>query len=1359
MLEFNPQKLATLRTVLTNFQKRPLNEASAELLSSLGYKSDKTADFGSKPEQFIAAVEEATHSTFNRDKAHVSRWKQCAFLFQLTNDEIPSLAIGQQAFSTDTKLARNLIESFVFLAIELQGESWTRTDLASIVRELNRRFPMPAIVIFKHGDLVSLVVIDRRANLKDAAKDVIDSRITVIKDVLISNPHRAHLDILAGLALENLGEKRRPTNFRELYDAWIVALSIQALNKRFYTELAWWYFWAVKQVSFPQGGGEDESKRNSVAVIRLLTRLIFAWFIKEKRLIPEDLFEQSRLKTLLKSDPSANGEDSTYYLAILQNLFFASLNVEMGADRKWAADGGGMKGDRLIHSLYRHKEMFRDPDHILKEYFSKIPFLNGGLFECLDRELTERDFQRNPELKSLAVKEGNGYVLRVDGFSRRKDAQPIVPNKIFFGGEAQVDLNADLGTKGKRVDVPGLVDIFGRYKFTVDENTPVEEEVALDPELLGKVFENLLASYNEDTQATARKQSGSFYTPREVVDYMVDEALIAYFERLFYPSHSVKWSEGTSNRRINEILDLGIGPGELDLGAITSKAQIQHTPSSLKGKGSGVSGTEGKLRNLLSYADTPHEFAEAEVKILIAAIEQLKILDPACGSGAFPMGILNKLVQVLRKLDPDNALWTAQNLAPLQAQLAEAKKIPDPSLRDTKIEEAESALEKSKRDFANAKHADYTRKLYLIEKCIHGVDIQPIAVQIAKLRFFIALVVSQEVDKSKDNWGITALPNLETKIVAADSLTPIREVKSGMTENYQLGHDAIKAIEADLHDASERYFSARTTKTKRKYREIIQNLRDQLASELEQSGFSTAKAQQLVHWNPFDQNAAADFFDPEWMFQMAGGFDVVIGNPPYVRQEEIKHLKDSLKLHYDCYTGTADIYVYFYERSIKLLKPHGAFAFITSNKWYRAKYGEKLRNWMNCNTRLRRIIDFGDEAVFTALAYPTIVIATRRAQAVMTPGQDEDVLALNWTQEHPVEQFPQVFAQAAFPVPQAELSKDSWQLEPQAHRLLIERVIGAGIPLSKFVGTRVYRGITTGLNDAFVIDGATRSRLISECPTSDEIIKPYMRGQDVARWRGTSPDKWIIFTRKGINIRKYPAVLKHLEAFKDELTPKPENWNDKRDGAWPGRKAGSYEWYEIQDNIAYWKEFESAKIVSTKVSIEPTFLLDSDAHFLGNTAYFIPVGENSLFLLALLNSTVSAYYARRCFVGKQNGYYEVQPEGLEAFPIPSATSQQKTLLDAVVNGVLTSSDARFEQLINGLVFELFFPDDLHRANIRLFEDCEKAGIAKLATLKGNAMTDATNDLASRIFANNHPIYSMLFDLQALDVVRIIEGHE
>lgn len=1321
MLEFNPQKLAALRTTLTDFQKHPLSEAGAGLLSSLGYKSDKTADFGSKPEQFIAAVEEATHSTFNRDKAHVSRWKQCAFLFQLTNDEIPSLAMGQQAFSTDTKLARSLIESFVFLAIELQGESWTRTDLAAIARELNRRFPMPAIVIFKHGELLSLVVIDRRANLKDAAKDVIDSRITVIKDVRISNPHRAHLDILAGLAMENLGEKRRPTNFRELYDAWITALSIQALNKRFYTELAYWYFWAVKQVAFPLGGGEDESKRNSVAVIRLLTRLIFAWFIKEKDLIPVDLFDLAQLKTLLKSDPAANGEDSTYYLAILQNLFFASLNVEMGADRKWAADGGGMKGDRLIHSLYRHKEMFRDPDLALKEYFSKIPFLNGGLFECLDRELTERDFQRNPELKTLAVKEGNGYVLRVDGFSRRKDAQPIVPNKIFFGGEAQADLNDDLGTKGKRFDVYGLIDIFGRYKFTVEENTPVEEEVALDPELLGKVFENLLASYNVDTQATARKQSGSFYTPREVVDYMVDEALIAYFER--------------------------------------------HLPES--------ESREGKLRRLLSYSTESNDFSLTETTNLIAAIESLKILDPACGSGAFPMGVLQKLVHVLKKLDPTNELWKAQNRAPLAAQLAEAKKIPDPSLREAKVEEAESALTKFDLDFANAKHADYTRKLYLIEKCIHGVDIQPIAVQIAKLRFFIALVVSQEVDKFKDNWGITALPNLETKIVAADSLTPIREVKSGMTETYQLGHDAIKAIEVDLHDASERYFSARTTKTKRKYREIIQNLRDKLASELEQSGFSTAKAQQLVHWNPFDQNAAADFFDPEWMFQLGQGFDVVIGNPPYVSSGAIKEIKPQLRKSFgDFFDGNADLFTYFYRRGFDLLSPGGVLVYISSNKFMRTGYGAKTRKLLAREGELRAVIDFGELPVFGA-AVDTAIVSVQKHVSNIPRRQSFRAVTIASESEIPLAGT--ILNQRGEDIYAEELSDDAWTFEPKRVRSIFDSMDATGRRLQEVIGRDLYCGIKIGLKEAFVITESTKRDLLTRQPEVEKIIRPWLDGDEMLRWRPAFSGQYLIEIASSANHdwpwsgeaspllaekifqESYPVIFEHFQPYADRLKRRVDQ--------------GKY-WWELR-SCSYWDAFDQPKLIYNETSKNLHAFVDRSGLCLNNTGFLL-IHPELEYLLGVFTSSALDFFYRRTLLAwgdpLNGGRIRFFKEKMLEMPIPWPEKKQRDLVADCVKAiseiyqrtggeVAGTAASRFEQLINGLVFELFFPDDLHRASIRLFDACEKAGIAKLASLKGKALTEAANDLATRIFANDHPIYAMLFDLQGLDVVRIVEGRE
>lgn len=1332
-----------IQQALANLSGASLESGARALLADLGYHSAKTADLGTSPEVFLDNLEafRPEQGAVPRDKVQAAHWRACAFLFQLTNDEIPSLSAGQATLGTDPQVARGQIESFVFVAIHLDGEHWTRTELASITRELNKRFPMPAIMLYRHGGLLSLAVIDRRQHRLDGTRDVLESRITVVKDVRVDNPHRAHIDILASLALQNLGERRRPGNFRELYDAWIETLSTQALNKRFYTELAWWYFWAVKQVAFPIGGGADAEKRHAVAVIRLLTRLIFIWFIKEKGLVPDALFERGALRSLLKTDPADHPEDGNYYLAVLQNLFFATLNVEMGDERRWAQEGAGMKGDRLVHSLYRHKTLFKDPAGAI-EQFARIPFLNGGLFECLDRDITERDFQRQPELRALAVQEGGGWVQRVDGFSRRKDAQPQVPNKLFFGGDANADLNAELGTKGKRVPVQGLLDIFARYKFTVDENTPVEEEVALDPELLGKVFENLLASYNEDTQSTARKLSGSFYTPREVVDYMVDETLVAYFRRTVTaiaeddPAH-----ETALARPVNGVLEMGAGPGELDLPMPEDEALGEPLPER----------AEVKLRQLLSYSEDGNPFDADATTRLIAAIERLKVLDPACGSGAFPMGMLHKLVHVLRKLDPGNALWKAQNRSPLEAQLATARTIPDLALRVAKVEEAEAALAKFDRDFADGRQADYTRKLYLIEKCIHGVDIQPIAVQIAKLRFFIALVVSQRTEPGKPNSGITPLPNLETKIVAADSLMPIDR-----PQQLGLRDPSIDEKERELAEANERYFAARTARTKRKWRERIFELRDELAALLEQDRFlSKGAARQLVHWNPFDQNAAADFFDPEWMFQLADGFDITIGNPPYVRHEDISEQAPLLKPHYESAASRADLYVFFYERAVRLLKPDGAFAFITSNKWYRAKYGEKLREWMNRHTRLRKIIDFGDEAVFDAIAYPTIVIATRRAQPVKAPAAGDEVWALNWAGQAAVTTFPSVFEVESFPVPQAALRKDGWQLEPPVKRRLLDRIRLAGKPLGEYVKGRLYYGIKTGLNEAFVIDGAARERLIAEDPKSSELIKPYLRGRDVKRWKVEWAGLYLIVFPYGFHaqLHRYPAILRHLSQYQADLKKRGQCTSSRS-----GKDEGQHHWLELDNNPRpeYLAAFDKPKIFVPAIEDGVEYAPDLNGYY-GNDKTNIIVTEDWRYVLGVLNSSVSWWLTQQMFSGKQGGFYEFKPMYVSQVPIPAANDKQRRAMNAAVNAVLVSRSPQLEQLINGLAYELFFPDDLYAKNIRLSDACEAAGLERLSGLQGQTLSTAVQALAATIFATSHPIYSMLFDLQALDVVRLIEG--
>jgi adenine-specific DNA-methyltransferase len=618
----------------------------------------------------------------------------------------------------------------------------------------------------------------------------------------VGSPARTTIERLAELAFrwEELETGEPPIT--HVTDKLNRAFDVEAVTKQFYQELANWFFWASDHVIFPMPKdtpNPDAYKAQSL--IRLITRLIFCWFVKQKGLIPADLFDPHRLATLLKNAAHlATSNQSIYYKAILQNLFFATLNQEMDkrAFRKRNKHPGGRDPHHGITNLYRYEDYFTDPRAFL-ELMRTIPFLNGGLFECLDKVYRTEENRPNE---------------RIDGFSDHPKNPLQVPDFLFFSEEREVDLSAAYGeARYRRAKVRGLIHIFNRYNFTITENTPLDQEVALDPELAGKVFENLLAAYNPETATTARKATGSYYTPRPIVDYMVDEALIAYLKtRLPNPF------------------------AQPDL-------------------------HEQRLRHLLAYNDEPHQFSPEEVEGLIVAIDNLKALDPACGSGAFPMGLLHKLVHILSKLDPHNERWK-------QRQIAKASEIPDATVREKVIEDIEKA-------FASGE-LDYGRKLYLIENCIYGVDIQPIAVQIAKMRFFISLIVDQRVDDAKPNRGILSLPNLETKFVAANTLIGIEKPKQMVLRNPQ-----IDAKEAELRRVRERHFAARTPATKAKCREQDAKLRAEISALLQADGFPRETTEKLARWDPYDQNSSADFFDPEWMFGLRDGFDIVIGNPPY----------------------------------------------------------------------------------------------------------------------------------------------------------------------------------------------------------------------------------------------------------------------------------------------------------------------------------------------------------------------------------------------------------------------------------------------------------------------------------------------
>ena len=469
------------------------------------------------------------------------------------------------------------------------------------------------------------------------------------------------------------------------------------------------------------------------------------------------------------------------------------------------------------------------------------------------------------------------------------------------------------------------------YKFTVTENTPLEEDVALDPELLGRVFENLLASYNPETKATARKQTGSFYTPREIVNYMVDESLIAHFKtkllekavgaNVFGTKENVMFPEAASKK------------AQLSLTVPIESAPSKKTEEDI----------ENKLRELVSYSEA-QPFEKKETLILIDAINSMKILDPACGSGAFPMGILHKLVHVLQKLDPKNDEWK-------RIQIEHAKRTPDSTLRNHLIKEIESAFNEDKN------RRDYGRKLYILKNCIYGVDIQPIAIEISKLRFFISLIVDQKANNArKDNFGIIPLPNLENNFVAANTLIALDKPKEAT-----FGDHLLKEKEKELKDIRQQHFDARTYKDKQALRKKDKAKREEIAALLKQFGFPAKTASLVAAWNPYDRLKSSEWFDPEYMFEIHTGFDVVIGNPPYVQLQNIKiepEIVGYYKSKYKSAKYKIDLYHLFIELGINLLTIKGIISYIVPNTFTKNKFADNLRSFIVNNTNIVSVVNF-----------------------------------------------------------------------------------------------------------------------------------------------------------------------------------------------------------------------------------------------------------------------------------------------------------------------------------------------------------------------------------------------------------------
>ncbi|WP_411897395.1 Eco57I restriction-modification methylase domain-containing protein [Elizabethkingia occulta] len=948
------------------------------------------------------------------------------------------------------------------------------------------------------------------------------------------------------------------------------AFSVEKLTKEFYNDLFKWYQWTLTAevgITFPNdtATSDDDRVKLEEQMIRLITRLLFVWFIKQKHLVPDELFKTDKLSEILKDFDPNNTADGSYYNAILQNLFFATLNKAV-IEREFAK----LVDKRDIKTRYRYAEMFTISEEEVLNLFRPIPFLNGGLFECLDKEEST-----------------DGIKYHLDGFSRSDKRfsngnfkhRAFIPNAVFFDEEK------------------GLIPLLERYNFTVEENVPNEVQVALDPELLGNVFENLLGAFNPETQESARKQSGSFYTPKEIVAYMVDESLIAY---------------------LNNALP------DLDEALIHQLFEQDTLPEFLANN---------------------HALCEKIAKELRA----VKILDPACGSGAFPMGILNRMVEILEKLDAKN----------------------------------------------KASHHDL--KLHLIEECIYGVDIQTIASQISKLRFFISLIVEQEtmdLSKPEENYGVLTLPNLETKFVAANTLIGMKKKKEGDFVNSLFTDPRIDETKQELMEVRKEHFYAKSAYKKKELRDKDAKLRTELSKLLQDNDeFAPEDAIQFSQWNPYDQNASSPFFDPEWMFGLEEGFDLVIGNPPYVQLQKESGRLAKLYQHceYKTFAKTGDIYSLFYERGWQLLKNNGFLCYITSNKWMRAGYGESTREFFATHTNPILLIDFAGQKIFESATVDTNILLfskdknRQQTRACVIKEKVLNNLSVYFRQNANLSEFK---------------NSESWVVLSPIEKQIKEKIEHLGTPLKDW-DIRINYGIKTGFNEAFIIDASKRKQLIDEDPKSEEIIRPLLRGRDIKRYSYEFADLFLLFvpwhfplhnnpniTGASLEAEKafenqYPAIYNHLLQYKTGLS----NRNKAETGV-------RYEWYALQRwGANYWEDFFIQKIMYPNMTKFLPFYLD-DKGFVQNDKSFMITGENIAYLTAFLNSSLFKYCFIDNFPELQGGTRELRKIFLDKIPVLQVSEKINLEYEKLVlklqelkNKQLSTREIEIE--IDKRIFELY----------------------------------------------------------------------
>jgi hypothetical protein len=807
----------------------------------------------------------------------------------------------------------------------------------------------------------------------------------------------------------------------------------------------------------------------------------------------------------------------------------------------------------------------------------KIPFLNGGLFDPINNyDWVHTDI--------------------------------LLPNELFSNDVKTKE--SDTGT--------GILDVFDRYNFTVKEDEPLEKEVAIDPEMLGKVFENLL-------EVKDRKSKGTYYTPREIVHYMCQESLINYLVTELSSSviaSEAKQSPLPTKEDIETFIKYGETALEHDIRVVS------------------------KGRETETYYYKIPESIRNNAELIDEKLANIRVCDPAIGSGAFPVGMMHEIVKARETL---------------------TTYIP--------------TLEKGGEGGFSEERTPYNFKRHAIQNCLYGVDIDPSAVEIAKLRLWLSLMVDEE-----DIEHIKPLPNLDYKIVCGNSLV-------GVERNLLNAH-LFKELEA----LKQKYFNETSSKRKTEERNNIDEIIRQITNNDEHFDFK-------VYFSEVFRPSTASLF----VKVGEGGFDIVIANPPYVRQEDIKELKPILQRQgYEVYNSTSDLYTYFYEKAYQVLDNQGIFCFISSNKFMRAKYGEKLRRFLQEKTALKQIIDFGGHKVFESATVDTCIVIFEKqypTEDKTNPpfskgglgGFSNEVRLVNISDDfrnsHDLAAY---ITEKGFCIPQSKLSPQHWTLADDSVLRLKEKIERIGTPLKDW-DVRICFGIKTGFNEAFIIDNETKERLCKEDPKSAEILKPILRGRDIERYSYKWAGLWLIKIESGWTNENrgkkdperffkdtYPAVYEHLKSMGEK--------KGKGKGLYNRDDQGDY-WWGLRD-CDYYGEFEKEKIVYPDISERLSFAFENGVKFVNNTAYFLNAGNK--YLLAVLNSLLADFYYRQISSQLGNEAIRAFTIFIEQIPIPKIPEKAQQPFITLVDQILTAKQkdpnadtSALERQIDEIVYALY----------------------------------------------------------------------